>query len=275
MARNIPVIRLKITHEMKWTVYDLTMRNDADRMIAKITRQEAIAILEREPLRHFTMRSLLNGTRSVEIYASGACLLAKDSDSVDGFSFLAVDAEQRCELLLPLITGEEELIHVQGDKAAEFIRRTFRTGHDANCIQLYLPDSIPVMDDTDGIVDLKPEDAEYILSHYDHKDVTTVEYLRSRIRSAPAVGVKVDGILAGFVMTHEELTMGVMQVLPEYRRLGLATRLNAALVLRMRALGHPCLVEIVQGNTASLALAKAVGYVPLQKTHWIHLRHET
>ena len=246
-------------------------RDDIKGDIRRITREEAMTILEKEPLRHFTMRALLNETRNAELHAFGNCIHVRDLDRSDGFAYLAVDPEQDCSPLLPLFTGKEELVHVQGDWAADFIRRRFVTGLDSDCIQHVLPETVPVQGSDEGIVDLKPEDAEYILQHYSYQDVTTVEYLRSRIVRAPAVGVLVEGVLAGFVMTHEEMTMGVMQVLPEYRRMGLATRLNAALVRRMRERGLPCIVEIVKDNTASLALAASTGYVPLQKTHWIHL----
>jgi GNAT superfamily N-acetyltransferase len=65
--------------------------------------------------------------------------------------------------------------------------------------------------------------------------------------------------------------MGVMEVLPEFRRTGLATRLVSNLVMRMRERNFPCIIEIVVNNHASLKLAEATGFVPLQKAHWIHL----
>jgi hypothetical protein len=187
---------------------------------------------------------------------------------------LAADSAERIDPLLPLFRASDETVHVQGDKAAEYVHRHFSVSRSSDCLQLYLPESVQVEADPTGIIDLGPEHAAYIYQHYSARAATNVAYLRERIEQAPAVGVMVAGVLAGFVMTHEELTMGVMEVLPEYRRMGLATRLNANLVMRMRERSLPCIIEIVMGNHASMRLAEAAGYLPIQKSHWIHLRQK-
>ena len=237
-----------------------------------LSREEALAMLALEPVRHFTMATLLRDAVAPRCHRVGDSLLVR-AETADGpFVWMAVAHTADVEPLVAELDGRESLYYVQGDEAAASIRRRFPIGIASDCMQFALPPDVPVEADEEGIVDLHPEQAEYIHAHYSYRDVVTVAYLRERIGRAPAVGVMVDGQLAGFVMTHEELTMGVMHVLPEYRRLGLATRLNAALVRRMRALGLPCLVEIVHDNTASLGLAASAGFVPVQKVHWMHPR---
>lgn len=236
-----------------------------------VSREDALAFLAGEPIRHFTITTLVENAPSAICHRLGDHLLIRIPEKNGTFVAFAAGSQPVPATCFTLLDGTETLFYVQGDEMAGEIAKRLPLGRTSDCVQFHLPDDVPVSDDETGIVDLKPEDAAYIHSHYTYRDVTTEAYLAERISLAPAIGILVDGVLAGFVMTHEELTMGVMHVLPEYRKLGLATRLNAAMVRRMRALGYPCIVEIVHNNHASLALAKSAGFIPLQKAHWIHV----
>lgn len=235
-----------------------------------VSREEALAFLTREPIRHFPVMTILKNAAAATCHRCDGHLFIRIADGTGTFmAHAAQDASAPAVRLVPL-DGTETMFYVQGDAMAAEIASRVPLGHVSDCVQFYLPEDVPVSADETGIIDLKPEDAPYIHSHYTYREVTTVDYLAERITAAPAIGLVVDGVLAGFVMTHEEMTMGVMHVLPAYRKLGLATRLNAAMVRRMRALGLPCIVEIVHDNHASLALAKSAGFQPLQKAHWMH-----
>ena len=236
-----------------------------------LAREEAVEILGREPLRHFTMLTLLREMDHPVCHTANGCVFARSRRNRGDFVLLTADPRERVDPLLQLVHDSDETVHVQGDLAAEYIHRHFSIGRSSGCLQLYLPESVRVAADPTGIVDLAPGHAAYVHQHYGARAETSEEYLRERIERAPAVGVMVDGVLAGFVMTHEEMTMGVMEVLPEFRRRGLATRLNANLVTRMRERNLPCIIEIIANNHASLKLAAAAGFLPLQKAHWIHL----
>ncbi len=237
-----------------------------------LTREAAIEILCEEPLRQFTMITLLRGMDNPACCTANGCVFARSRRDNGDFVLLTADSAERVDPLLTLLRDSDETVHVQGDKAAQHIRRHFSIGRSSDCLQLYLPESVHVAADPTGIIDLEPGHAAYIHQHYGDRADTSEEYLRGRIEQAPAIGVMVEGVLAGFVMTHEELTMGVMEVLPEFRRTGLATRLVSNIVMRMRERNLPCIIEIVVNNHASLELAEATGFVPLQKAHWIHLR---
>jgi GNAT superfamily N-acetyltransferase len=239
----------------------------------ELSREEAVELLDKEPLRHFTMITLLRGMDNPVCRTANGCVFARSRRDGEDFALLTADSEERVDPLLPLLRAGDETVYVQGDRAAEHIGRHFTVSRSSDCLQLYLPESSRISADTSGIVDLEPGQAAYVHQHYSARADTDEEYLRDRIRQAPAIGVMVDGILAGFVMTHEELAMGVMEVLPEFRRRGLAAKLVSNLAMRMRELGLPCIVEITVNNHASLKLAAAAGFLPLQKAHWIHLGH--
>ena len=56
------------------------------------------------------------------------------------------------------------------------------------------------------------------------------EYVEDRLKAGVIFGAFVDGRLAGFVGEHHEGSMGMLEVVPEFRRRGIAQALEAALI---------------------------------------------
>lgn len=230
---------------------------------------QAQKLLEKDLIRNYCVLEMMKGAQDIDI------------DILNESAFIRLN-NQESFVMLSASTREdgENLIKrnlKSNDKAFYTIGEwpILTEGKDVNylsqCVQLYLPESVPVTEDDEGIIPLTEEMAPYIHERYDHKHILSQDYIRDRIRSGPAFGIMDQGILAGWVMTHEEGTMGVLTVLPEYRRKGYAQKLNAALVRNLRELGKPCLVHIIKGNAASLSLSKKSGMVYSCDVNWIML----
>ena len=91
-------------------------------------------------------------------------------------------------------------------------------------------------------------------------DVASVEhYLYDRIRSGAVFYVSLGDALVGFAGTHEEGSIGLLTVLPAYRRRGLGTYLEQVAIQRALERGHIPFGQIAEHNTASLALQRSLG----------------
>ena len=73
------------------------------------------------------------------------------------------------------------------------------------------------------------------------------------------LGAFVDGAPAGFVGFHDEGSIGMLEVLPEYRRRGLGEALEAGAVRLALSRGQYAFGQVETENAASLALQKKVG----------------
>ena len=73
------------------------------------------------------------------------------------------------------------------------------------------------------------------------------------------LGGLVDGVLAGFAGIHQEGAMGMLEVLPQFRRRGLAEVLEAALIDQQLRRGRFPYCHVRHGNTASEALQQKLG----------------
>lgn len=108
---------------------------------------------------------------------------------------------------------------------------------------------------------------DFVVSHYHMMDDET--YLRERIDEG-MYGVFVGGELAGFIGTHDERSIGLLEILPEYRRLGLAFALEAYLINRLLEQGRIPFTQVSVDNEPSLALQRKLGMELSDATvHWL------
>lgn len=104
---------------------------------------------------------------------------------------------------------------------------------------------------------LTPDYAAFIYAHYSHSDGRP-DYVSERVR-AGMIGLFDGGALAGFIGTHDTGEMGLLEVLPEYRRRGLARLLEARMIGERLLAGRLPYGDVETNNEASLSLQRSLG----------------
>ena len=167
------------------------------------------------------------------------------------------------------IPAEPSEFYIIDDWPLEYILPHRHISRDLECFQLHLPDTVVLPEDDPRIKDIGIEHAGFIYANYDSRDFTTEDYIRGQIQSGPAIGIIDKNHLIAWAMTHEEGSMGILNVMPEVRRQGLGTNLTTALSRRIRQAGGIPTVHIVKTNQASLAMAKKHGFIRNANVHWL------
>ncbi len=86
----------------------------------------------------------------------------------------------------------------------------------------------------------------------------------------PIKGLRDKGSLFAFIGLHEDLSMGMLFILPGYRRRGWGERLERALTARVLAMGELPYGHVIEGNTVSMRLQQKIGFVPCSdKVFWM------
>ena len=106
---------------------------------------------------------------------------------------------------------------------------------------------------------LTEADLNFVLENY-HNPGAYESHIRQRIEEG-MLGGMVDGALAGFAGIHQEGTMGLLEVLPQFRRRGLAEVLEVGLIAQQLHRGLLPYCHVRLGNTASEALQTKLGLV--------------
>ena len=110
--------------------------------------------------------------------------------------------------------------------------------------------------------------APWISAHYSHV-FGGVAYME-RAADRGIIGAFVEGKPAGFVGFHDEGSIGMLEVLPAYRRRGLGELLQRAAINLALERGQIPFAQIIDGNEASLALQRKLGMaVSRSRLFWL------
>ena len=124
--------------------------------------------------------------------------------------------------------------------------------------------------------EVRPITEEYLplcAAHY-HPEDDEAAYLRSRMEAGQLWGLFEGGQLAAFIGVHHEGSMGILEVLPEYRRQGLAMALEGWLIRWHLERGWTPFCHVYEDNPASHALQKKLGLTPApEQVVWLHRPH--
>ena len=113
-------------------------------------------------------------------------------------------------------------------------------------------------------ITIKPltmEQLRFVCDHYDDDE----DYIKSRIEYGMIGAFDEDGNCAAFVGFHGEGAMGLLQVLPEYRRRGIGEALEARVINRRLSEGRIPYDHVVVGNEKSMALQRKSGMALSEK----------
>ena len=101
------------------------------------------------------------------------------------------------------------------------------------------------------------DEAAYVLDHYSHSP-GGLDFIEGAIERG-MMGAYDGEVLAGFVGFHLEGSIGLLEVLPEYRKRGLGAALEAAAINLALEKGSYAFGQVIEGNAASLALQRKLG----------------
>lgn len=110
-----------------------------------------------------------------------------------------------------------------------------------------------------------------VLEHYEMIDESS---LRERIQNGFLYGIYVEDKLAGFIGEHEEGSMGMLTILPPYRRQGLAAILETDQINRTLKKGQTPFCQVWEDNALSLHLQEKLGLYPAKEKIWWLVKEE-
>jgi tRNA (guanine37-N1)-methyltransferase len=95
-------------------------------------------------------------------------------------------------------------------------------------------------------------------------------YIRDRIAKGCMFVALVHGEFAGMVGVHEEGSLGMLEVLPQYRRQHIGKALATYVINWALEQGYTPYSQVAEGNVASLTLQEQIGnYTSREKLYWM------
>ncbi|MDD7712829.1 MAG: tRNA (guanosine(37)-N1)-methyltransferase TrmD [Lachnobacterium sp.] len=259
--------------------------------------QECKKCMMRQKLLHIDMIELINRGRARIVYHDADEILLRDM--ISGIYFHTRMAEvprieepsnvQACDLgedvnrpdelqnwdtaewkLLQEISKDEriECIAIHQREMVPFMEKYFHLKTDMECIQgaytrreklpvrgLYGPDGRG--ENGFSIRTLTEEFIPFVTEHY--SEIGSPEYVTERILHGAVYGAFYEEKIVGFIADHEEGSIGMLYVLPEYRKRHVAMALETYCMNLAVERGEIPYGQVVLGNEASIHLQEKMG----------------
>lgn len=191
------------------------------------TRQAAVRFLERDHMWHVDMLEALRRDRGQVVYFEGDTVLVQRRET-PGFYLLTAGSPEAAEAAFQGRPAPR-LVTARGPGVPEMLRDRFGLQlSDPCCNAAYLKGE-KLSWDCPGLI-IRPyrvEELPAFLAHYDIEDEAEA---RAHIEKGELFAGEYEGELAGFIGLHDDGSMGLLEVFPEYRKLGIGRALEIFLI---------------------------------------------
>ena len=224
-------------------------------------KQEAIDYLNRDVLMNIDMLEVLELPKAAIVAANESGVLVQHGD----LYLLASEPNHAAEFLpqmeQTLTQNPEQLVVLHSDELRDTLEHDFGFQTVMECRHAVYLSKEPVPYTLPEGAEIRPLDRSYAgFVHAHYHMVDDPAYIRERLEEG-MFGVFVGDEIAGFAGTHEERPMGLLEILPGYRRLGLAYALEAHLINHLLSLGRVPFCQVAVYNEASIRLQEKLGLV--------------
>ena len=216
--------------------------------------KKALAYLQQDSLLHADMLSAIQRqTADIRFAAPGGVFLIETGDHVPMLS--ATDASLGTQLIRQYASLGAIVVHQPGLlPAADQAGLTVHT----LCFQAVYTSPHPLpLHCPYPITPLTQEDLPDVMAHY--QLIRDPRRLLELIARGHMWGVRDGATLMGFIGIHGEGSMGLLEVFPPYRRMGLAYALESYLINWHIKQGLTPYCQVFEDNAASLALQRKLG----------------
>ena len=233
-----------------------------------MTEQEIFTYLERDVPRRIDMIEAIKRGRATILYAENDAVLLKTRGWL---LLLCCDTVEAGVRALAARDPGSGAVVAHNEASRDAVKQAIpKWSHINACWQAYDPDrTIKPVPDVCEIRPYRREDIPFLTEHY--HTVADEAYFSERIEENSLFAGYRDGKLVAFIGFHDDGSGGMLEVLPEYRRLGIGTALETYLRNEALRRGWTPYGQIFVGNEASRALQRSLGMIVSDdEIYWMH-----
>lgn len=151
------------------------------------------------------------------------------------------------------------------------LTRNHRIEWRLNTHRYYLPDDVQVNPPDQECSMLSDEHVPYIYQHSPYKDYTSEAYIRQRIERDISAGIWANGQLTGWGLTHDDGSLGFLNVISQFRGQGIGENVFRSLILSKRERNKSVFVNVEPHNKQSISLLNKLGLIFDREVSWLKL----
>lgn len=229
--------------------------------------------LEKDKVLNGEMLELISRNEANILYSEEDGVLLMEKAIVDGYACYEMSAasEEAAVKMAGLISyrrGFDLMLHQNQFANAVKDCLGLEDKNTLPCaVEIYMEKEAPALMNVAGI-DIKPltmADFNFVCKNYDSGS----EYIKDRIKYG-MFGAYDNGKCVGFIGFHHDGSIGLLEVIPQYRKRGIGKALMARVINRAMKENRIVFSHVVLGNDVSLAFHKSIGFTKIDsEVCWI------
>lgn len=229
-----------------------------------------IELLSENFLLHVDMLECIRRDNAKIISASKQAVLLMDIPS--GIYMITAHNYTAADDLISKLPNSIELILCHDKFTFELLSKKFNFADTMICYNTAYTQKTPIQlrNSAVEIKQLTPDYKDMIIQNYSNADIIGSDYIEDRLKAKVMFGAFIGNTLCGFIGSHTEGSIGMLEVLPAYRGKGIGMTLEAAAANKALADNRYVYGQVVEDNSASLALQKKLGFeLSENKVYWL------
>lgn len=231
---------------------------------------KAEKMLYRKYLLNVNILECLRRESAEVLFDSEKGILIVDKES--GIYMISTEDKKTSEQIIKLIPKTTELILANQNFYCEEIKNKCNLKEImATYHSVWQKDELVKIPEFEGeIKSLSIKELDVVSEKYSSIDLIDKDYIQKRIENDNMLGAFIDDNLCGFIGYHDEGSIGLLEVFPEYRNKGIGSILQGTAVNKAIKDGKIPFGEVKVNNYKSLNLQKKLGFsIAEEKVYWI------
>lgn len=233
-------------------------------------QEEIINQLHKHPLQNLPVMGFFQNYPLENAVTSGESMILTGTSDYT-WAYLAVPDEEEMSPLLEKFDFKSLYFANVEEWMIPNLTRNHRIEWRLSTHRYYLPIDVIVDLPANECKSLSHEDVPYIYQHSPYKDYTSEPYIRERIEKDISAGIWLDSELAGWGLTHDDSSLGFLNVLAKYRGKGVGENIFRSLIHGKREQQKAVFVNVEPHNKQSISLLTKLGLEFDRQVSWLKL----
>lgn len=204
------------------------------------------------------------------IWASDEAVLLIDIPSQ--IYMLSANTSEAVRNLINKLPTDPKLIVTHDKFSFDLLNEKFNFNETMICYNTVYTKKTPIkiLNSTVEVKRLTLEHKDIIIKNYSKIDMVDTNYIENRLNANVMLGAFINNNLCGFIGNHEEGSIGMLEVFPEYMGKGIGSILQIAATNDALANNRYPYGQVVETNLASTALQKKLDFqFSKSKVYWL------
>lgn len=231
---------------------------------------EILSLLQTNPIANLPVLGFFDNYPLEKHYISNNSLILTGTSDYT-WAYLSITNPNDLSVLLEKLTYETLYFANVEEWMIPVLTKNHRIEWKLFTNRYYLPEDIIVEPSQKESQPLDKSQIGYIFQNSSYKDFTSEGYISERLERDISAGIWINGQLAGWGLTHDDGSLGFLNVISEYRGQGIGEAIFRCLITAKRAQNKPVFVNVEPHNKQSISLLEKLGMEYDRPVSWIKL----